>query len=113
MLKFKEITLKAHYPGFGKGARPGYSCTVEMQHGEHSFDSVAITLDPEAVREVIAFAIGKALEKLTFDPATLNVEGHAGEERLAEPVSPPDMLVEPMVIEADPLTPETEQQEAL
>ena len=91
MLKFKEIALKQSYPGFGKGARPGYTCAVELQHGEYSYETVTIDLDPGAVREVIEFAIGKAIERLTFDPTTLDVRGDPGVEREEEvPVPAPD-----------------------
>jgi len=90
MLTFKEINLKEFYPSFGRGSKPGYTCSVHLQHGEHSYDVVKVELPPEMVREVVAFAVSKAMECLTFDTASINVEGLAGEPRPLETPEPPE-----------------------
>jgi hypothetical protein len=90
VLTFKEISLKEFYPDFGRGSKPGYSCTVDLQHGERSYDVVKVELPPEMVREIVAFAVSKAVECLTFDPASINVEGLAGEPPHIETPEPPE-----------------------
>jgi hypothetical protein len=88
MLKFKEISLKASYPGFGKGARPAYDCAVELQYGEHSYETFKADLDPDEVRQVITLAVNKAIERLTIDFDSIDVEGSAGEDRSADLEAP-------------------------
>lgn len=106
MLKFTEIKLKEHYPGVGRGMKPGYRCAVTLQIGERSYDTVTIDLTTDEVREVVAVAVAKAVARLTFDPSSIDVEGAAGEPHPDE--TPPT----PTVVDVDPATPEIEAQEA-
>jgi len=101
MLRFKEITLKPFWPGYGKGSRPGYTCSVELQHGAYSHEAVTIDLDPEAVREVIACAVAKAVEKLTLDPTTIDVEGNPGVPREEDLPAPAPSAPEPIDPESE------------
>lgn len=88
MLKFKSIKLAEHYPGIGRGMRPGYKCSVELQIGEKAYDTIKIDLSDDEVREVIGQAVAKAVERVTFDPATIDVIGTAGVPYPDEPAAP-------------------------
>lgn len=108
MLTFKAIELKPFYPGYGRGATPGYKCSVTLQHGDRSFDTIEVELSPDAVRDVIACAVAKAMESFKIDLETLDVSGSAGDPQPDEAPTPPDMMTEPMVISADDAAPEME-----
>lgn len=98
MLKFKEIQLKEHYAAIGRGMQPGYQCTVTLQHGDKSYDTIRLELSADAVRDVIALAASKAVEQLSFDADSIRVEPVPGELREEEPAPPLNMPAEPMVI---------------
>lgn len=105
MVKFREITIKEHWPhGYIRGGRPALKCTVELQYGPGTYETVKVDLVPEAVSAVVQLAVQKAMDQLTLDPASIDVVGSAKPEAAEEeiPEAPVVLDSEPMVIaEAD------------
>lgn len=68
MLKVKDIVLVDTY---GKG----FACTVKFQIGDLSYNTVAVPLPPDAVREIVSLAVERATVMLAVLPDDIRVEG--------------------------------------
>lgn len=88
-MKLKNVEIKPTYPhGYGRGAKPGFGCTVTLQYGEMNYETFDVILSAEATREVMALAATRAMEQSAIDLDAIDVTGAPGELEL-EPLAPP------------------------
>lgn len=69
MLKVKDIKLADGRYG------EGYTCTVEFQVGDYSYNTVSVDLPAEATRAVVDLVIKRAMVMVTVDDASVRIAG--------------------------------------
>lgn len=93
-MKLKNVEIKQTYPhGYGRGAKPGFGCTVTLQYGEMNYETFDVTLSAEATREVMALAATRAMEQSAIDLDAIDVGGAPGEPELEPLEAPPPPYV--------------------
>lgn len=71
MLTVNNVTLTNEtYAG-------GFSCAVEFQVGDRSYNKTIIELSPEATRRVVELAVGEAHAAMVLAPGGIAIKGEA------------------------------------
>lgn len=69
MLKVKDIKLAPEAYG------SAYECVITFQVGDHAYNTVKAKLTPEATREVVELAVGKATAMLVVTASEIAIAG--------------------------------------